>query len=247
MSLQDIWRILFVRCFNITLLLFTSLQVVFAAEYRLDAIDSKEYTTGDIVRLKVENLEYKKALELKNSRISNLLYVLNVFKKDYEVYFEVILSEDKNYIAKEDTFKLQGLNYRPVKLNLSKDIDVIDNRIVLIKDKLIIFISIAAIIIFLFFISKILIKRRNHKREIIFQKNKLNINTEKLSREHFENFYLLRKDFKTLYSYEAELYEDFENSLNSIQYKKYWSDEEYENIASKYKVLIINVKDSDGI
>jgi hypothetical protein len=222
-------------------------QIVFAAEFKLETLDSKEYTTGDIIRFKVENLKYDKALKLKNSRVTNLIYVLNVFKKDYDVYFEAILSEDKNFLEKEDSFIIEGLNYKSVKLNLSKEIDVIDSRIVLIKDKVIIIVSLFSMFIFILFILNLYFKRRKRRKIIILKKEKLNVNNEDISREHFEVFYLSRKDFKSLYTYDQESYNEFEAGLNSIQYKKYWSEEEYENIANKYKNLIVSAKDKNGI
>lgn len=235
------------KCFKYILIILIFMSFGFAAEYEMKPIDSKEYTTGDILVLKVESLEFDKALRFTNSRISNLLYVLNAFKKNEEVYFEAILSEDNNFVAKEDTFKVDGLNYRPVKLNLEKGIDVVDSKIVLIKDNAIIIIAALIFLILLVLIVRLYLKKLKNKRARVLQKTKLNINNSEITRDHLEFFYRFRKDFKSLYTYSIVAYEDFESSLNSIQYKKYWSKEEYEKVVISYKALVVTSKEKNGI
>lgn len=247
MSLQDIWRVLYVKCFSF-LIIFISLS--WATDIELRAISNEEVSFGDIVDFKVEgNLEYSQLSKYENKRINDKYYNLEVYKNGDNVFFKSIISqmEKGEKIEVEDKFEIHGVNFKFKKIQLDERIKILDENIILKRSKeILIFFFVIFTLIILFFSKRYLTKRRTLlKRKL--ERTELNINMNNPTREDLEKIYAKKSKLVELYDFSEELMDDYLLHLNKYQFQKEISKENLTKLILKYKEVVKSLKAKDGI
>lgn len=233
----------------------------FANQVNLLSLSADEHITGDIVTFKVESsLDFEELATYKNSRVGDILYVLEVNRDGNGIFIRGILAEQsepkkttENAEIKEptNTFVIKNLDYKPVKNEKLKDFIIYKGPDFQIseKNKKMILITLSGFfLLFSIFILRLFLRAKRKKKN---EQNRLNEIENRLKnyqdKDEFESFYLERQKILLDFSYSTEKLEEYINYLNEIQYKPAWSSEELDEIRSLYKKLIKSMERKNGV
>ncbi|MCT4642554.1 MAG: hypothetical protein N4A33_09695 [Bacteriovoracaceae bacterium] len=226
------------KCFSLLLILMSF--NCYPVEFLLSSTSQDVVTIGDIVRLEVTPQD-EKILDYKNTRISPLLYVIDVEKNDDNYFVNAVISEQvKNEEIKvSDAFKVRGINFdSSKKVDLSGPMKLYLKKYQVTDTKAIILLSFLFVVLLSVFYKFIYPKVKEIRKKKIKQK-KLELLLNRTSdREKFEAIYRAKKEFENNFTYEFKVFDEFFNHINEVQYKKNIMEEtisELETLCNRFK------------
>jgi hypothetical protein len=223
------------------------------------SLSGEAQTTGDLVTFKVESeLGFNELQKYKNKRVGDILYVLEVNRDGNGVFIRGILASPQQKkattekkIEPRDIFTIKNLDYKPSENESLKDFIIYNGPDVEFSEEskkaLKIFMALIGLVLGLLIIRKML-KIRNLKNKEKKRIEKLENEIKSYSsKQEFESFYINRKNILDDFRFETNKYDSFIVSLNLIQYKESWSDEELTLIKESYSKLIETLGRKNGI
>lgn len=251
----DIWRALFVKCFSFIF----SLLFAFSAESRdfVQAYQAKQVENGEIYKVEIVSNKSPEELALfKNKKINDFMYVLDFIRTEEDSnLFEVFITDpprpqkDKKVVP--PAFAIKDIKYNYQKKNSQGEIELINYSYNYPEKEtygwmLGLFFCLAIIFIILF-IKKAAIK--DHYSLIRLKKKKTKFLIEILNqaetREEFEAIIIQKKYLHDLFTVD-ESHQAFLSSIEEIQYKERWTDEDIENLVAK-KNKMNNLRPKYGV
>lgn len=217
----------------------------------------KGVTDGEIVTLKViDSRDLKYFSQYNNKRIGSLIYVINTFEKENEIYFEAIISQmgQKEKPPKlADNFILKGLNYYPSKNKPLMDFITLNIPIDVKKNMPMWLIILLAFILIAF--SYWWFSTKSQRRREKLKKIKLKARADELlgliqkadSKKDYSKIYILRSEITQFLEYDNSEFNKIMKHLDSIQYQKSWPEEDFNLIKKNFKKIKDDIKVKSGI
>lgn len=233
---------------NFLLVLYSSL--LFGNE--VIPIDVVEITNGEIYRVKVQSeLTDDELVKFKNQKINKIMYVTDVIieeNREFEVFITNPDVKKENSEDEKEVFSWEQFQFKPTQKDVNSDLFAFQKNYKIDKKNivnLIVFSFIAFIVVF--GIIYVLKKYLRNKREKYLRREKIN-KLENLvksadKRIDFELIYNSKEEILKYKLYNESKLNKLLNTINDIQYKKEWTDEELNELVNLKKLL----RSSDGI
>jgi hypothetical protein len=244
---------------KIYILIFLISTHVLSTQVDLLSLTAETQTTGDLITFKVESeLDFTELQKYKNKRVGDILYVLEVNRDGNGVFIRGILAApEQNSNASEkavepkDIFTIKNLSYEPVKSEKLKDFIIFNGPDVKFSENsrkaMMVLFTLLGLMIGTLIIKRIM-KIRKLKSEEKERLKKIETEIKSYScKKDFEQFYLNRKVILRDFEFNNNKLNVFIESLNLIQYKETWSEEELTKIKESYLELIKSMGRSNGI
>lgn len=236
------------KCFKISLILFSlfSFSVLADQDVVVPATESNIINNGEIYQVKIVSEKSDQELEeFENQKINDIMWVISFESKGDGRYFEVFVTDPpkpKKVKPGEElerpAFGVSGFKYEYLRKNTQGaievfDIDYVQKRKLDLKSiLLILFVIIIVLLIGLIYLKK---TERSRKLKAIKKAKAKKLKEAFIvakTREEFEELYEERRYFVDLFQ-ESEELRDFFTTINQVQYKKIWSQEDLKEILKK--------------
>ncbi len=249
--MRDIWRTLYMICCRIFFVFIFFINIATAQEDKTKSLvipingDKQDLNIGEIYPVKIQSSKGTQELKsYKNKFINSSMYVLEYIEPNSYIVFINTPKKAKN----ENTFfEPSGFNIREMQGQPPQSFAILDTPF---KDEektnnLYQYIVIAIIVFFLLIIMYIsipyMIKKIKKRKYVALRKKELQAILENVQeRKQFEKIYQYKKDFKKYTKIDIESLDNYIDELNTIQYKKDWSDEDF----LKMKKTIVKLQQS---
>jgi hypothetical protein len=222
----------------------------------LSSEEKKTVSDGDLIQLITDNNGHaKKILELRNKRLNNFLYVLDVNTDKDRIIVDVIVASAKpeeRIDIKDIHFEIKNVNYQPQKISDIQEYIILNIPIHLPRSYIYLFV---AIVIILSVASIIYLRRyrlKQQQRKTYLKKLERANELIKLlkaasKREDYANIYEQRREIMTMLSFNIEKFQKSMDTLNQFQFQKEWPVEQFNLFLTEFKDAIKNVGVQNGI
>jgi len=246
-----------VKCYKIILLFFFVSSLCWSqVELNLSNTSKKRVSPGDVItgtlliNLNVTSVDVKKNVvkKIKNKQITSFLYLQDVETKgDYLAATLIVTKEKSDFKSikykEQEIIVNHDLKFHSIDLNDQGEAIVLNVRNVTQSwqnYKTYYF----ALLIFciLFFIIYIYLKKKKRKDKFLLsQNNIINKISSSVDRHLIEDLYPIMKN--TVYiEFDRKIFLKFESTLNKIQYKKNWTEDEFSELLEIFKKLRESIK-----